>query len=190
MPEDWMAAWQPLIGQVGHELWADQPNVYGEEIERGAVWRYLEPLEFDCPLHYDRDAARAHGYPDILVPCTALLSFAIPLLWNPGEPLFTSAERHAQPSRNTAKGIRSSLEPPTRLGFATSIEADYLSEVFVGDRLCRRGAKLIACTPKETKVGPGAFITWESEILNQHGVRVALVRMTYFRYNPHPGGQE
>lgn len=184
MSEEWKRAWHPLMEQVGRDLAPDQRGVYGDEIERGAVWRYLEPLEFDCPLHFDPEAARAHGHDNIVVPCTAVMSFAIPRMWIPGESLFTSG-RHAQLARNMVTGTRSSLEPPTEHVFATTMETEYLGQVFVGDRIRRRGEKLIACTPKETKVGRGAFLTWESEILNQHGHRVAVLRSTIFRYNPH-----
>ena len=57
--------------------------------------------------------------------------------------------------------------------------------MYVGDRLLRRGARLVACLPKETKVGRGAFLTWESEIVNQRLEVVVRLQTTYFRYNPH-----
>jgi len=56
--------------------------------------------------------------------------------------------------------------------------------VTVGDRLHRRGAKLTDCSLKETSVGRGAFLTWESEIRNQRDELVARTRMTSLRYNP------
>ncbi len=57
--------------------------------------------------------------------------------------------------------------PPSPSFFATDIEIDYLQPVVVGDRVRMKGRKLLSCTPKETSVGRGAFIVWESEILNQ-----------------------
>jgi acyl dehydratase len=61
---------------------------------------------------------------------------------------------------------------------------EYFRPVTVGDRLHRRGAKLTDCSPKETRVGRGAFLTWESEICNQRDELVARTRMTSLRYNP------
>ena len=51
--------------------------------------------------------------------------------------------------------------------------------------MLRRGARLAACEPKETKIGRGAFLTWESEIVNPRLEVVARLRTTFYRYNPH-----
>lgn len=79
------------------------------------------------------------------------------------------------------------LEPPTTGFFATEYDVEYLRPAVVGDTLCRRGARLVGCLPKETKVGGGAFLTWETDIVNQRNEVVAHVRSSFFRYNPHPG---
>jgi hypothetical protein len=184
--DDWARAWQPMIDAVGRQFDERPPLFVADTVEASAVRRYLEPLEFDCALHYDREAARAHGYDDIVVPTSALPTFAFAPMWRPGEVLFTSADRNAQPASSAVTGVRTSLEPPTTGYFATTYDVEYLRAVVVGDRLLRRGAKLIACVPKETKVGRGAFITWESEIINQRHEVVARLQTTFFRYNPHP----
>ena len=56
----------------------------------------------------------------------------------------------------------------------------------VGDRLSRRGNLLLSCTPKETSVGRGAFLVWQSEVRNQRGELVARLRNTTYRYEPRP----
>ncbi|HYD69147.1 FAS1-like dehydratase domain-containing protein [Azospirillum sp.] len=184
---DWAAAWQPMIDAVGQDFAPGLSPPDADPIERGTVRRYLEPLEFDCPLHYDPEVARAYGHDDVVLPCTALMTFALAPAWRPGETIFTSAERDAQPARSAVTGVRSPLEPPTTGFFATEYEVEYLRPAVAGDRLARRGAKLVACTPKETKVGRGAFLTWETDIVNQRGEVVAHMRSSFFRYNPHPG---
>jgi hypothetical protein len=45
-----------------------------------------------------------------------------------------------------------------------SMTSNTFDRQVVGDRLLRRGARLAACEPKETM--RGAFLTWESEIVN------------------------
>jgi acyl dehydratase len=77
------------------------------------------------------------------------------------------------------------LMPRTPGFFATDIEIDYLQPVVVGDRVRMRGRKLLSCVPKETSVGRGAFIVWESEILNQRGEPVTRMRMGMYQYIPH-----
>ncbi|MBB6290520.1 MULTISPECIES: MaoC family dehydratase N-terminal domain-containing protein [unclassified Pseudomonas] len=182
----WEADWQPMITAIGRDF-DDLPVVFvADRIERSAVRRWLEPLEFDCALHFDTDVARMHGYKDLLVPNAALSTFALAPMWRPGEVLFTDDARDAQPSKTPLSGVMCDLEPITTALFVTDLEIDYLLPVTVGDRLLKRGARLIACIPKETKVGRGAFITWQSELFNDHLEVVARSRTTYFRYNPHP----
>jgi len=182
---DWTADWQPMVAAVGTQFDPGPHEFTADVIEAGAVRRYLEPLEFDCALHLDHEAARAQGHPDIVVPTSAIPTFAMAPMWRPGERLFDTADRNAQPAKTPISGVRTELEPPTTGFFATNYDVEYLQPVYVGDRLLRRGAKLLACLPKETKVGRGAFLTWESEIVNQRLEVVARLQTAYFRYNPH-----
>lgn len=183
---DWTAAWHPMIDAVGRQFDDSEPVFVADAVEASAIRRTLEPLEFDCALHYDREVAQAHGYADIVVPTSALPTFAFAPMWRPGETLFTSAERNAQPASSAVTGVRTAIEPPTTGYFATTYDVEYLRPAVVGDRLLRRGARLVACRPKETKIGRGAFLTWESEIVNQRMEVVARLQTTFYRYNPHP----
>lgn len=184
----WVEAWQPMAAAVGRDFAANEDQVYGAAaIERGAILRYLEPLEFGCALHNDPAVARAHGHPDVIAPHTALLTFSIPAMWRPGEsPIFTSEARDAEPARSPMTGRFTGLEPPTTGYFATDFAMDWNRPAAVGERLCRRGALLLSCEPKETAVGRGAFITWQSEIANEAGEVLALMRIGTFRYVPNP----
>ncbi len=168
---DWRDAWQPMIAAVGRDFDEGQPEKWGEVIEESAIRRYVEPLELDATA----------------VPFTALASFALPLLWRAGDPpLFTDDGRDAQPRVSNVNGLLTGLEPPTTHFFAVESDADFFQAAVVGDRLCRRGAVLLSCTPKQTRVGQGAFICWQSEIINARRELLARLRTTFFRYNP-PG---
>lgn len=106
MKGDWTHAWQPMVDAVGRDFGEGRTEVWGETIEASMVRRYIEPLELDSKLHSDAAFARAHGYADIVVPSTAIASFAMPLLWNPGDsPLFDDAARDAQPTRSHIGGL-------------------------------------------------------------------------------------
>jgi hypothetical protein len=185
--EDWKKAWQPMVDAIGTDFSDGMEKWGADEVERGAIRRFLEPLEFDCPLHYDKSVANDYGYPDIIAPYSSLFTWMIPPLWEPGTRVFTSAERNAQPAYSPLTGIQTDLAPPTTGYFATDIEIDYIRPVVVGDRLCRVGYVLLSCEPKETKVGLGAFMVWESEVRNQNGEVVAKTRMGTYNYNPHRG---
>lgn len=185
MNDDWQASWQATIDAIGQEL-SDGSITWGPDVvEAGAVRRYLEPLEFDCALHYDRAVAREHGYSDIIAPYTAMFTFTISALWSPGEHPFNSAERNAQPTITSLRPQLPPQAPPITGYFATDFETDFLREIVVGERLGRRGYRLVGCKPKETKVGRGAFMTFESDVVSSNGDVVARTRSTIYCYEPH-----
>jgi acyl dehydratase len=176
-----------MMDAVGTEFGDGLPQRGPDAIEPGAVRRFAEPLEFGCPLHYDRAVARRHGYRDVVAPASSLITFTIAPLWRPGEsPVFTSPERDAQPARSGLGPRLTGLEPETTGYFAAETGADYLAPAVAGDRLARVGNTLVSCVPKETSVGRGAFITWQYEIRNQRAEVVARLRSTSYSYVPHP----
>jgi hypothetical protein len=175
-----------MMDAVGTEFGDGAPQEGPDAIEPGALRRFAEPLEFGCPLHHDRAVARRHGYHDVLAPVSSLVTFTIPPLWRPSEPaVFTSQEPNAQPARTGLGPRLTGLEPETTGHFATETGADYLAPAVAGDRLARVGSLLLACVPKETSVGRGAFITWQYEIRNQRAEVVARLRSTSYSYVPH-----
>jgi hypothetical protein len=183
--EDWKAAWKPMIDAVGRDF-GGKPIQGADQVELGLIRRYCEPLELDCAIHYDTEAARSAGYDGIVAPVSSVLMFSIPPMWSPGdEPVFTTAGRDDQPARSPIKPPSVDVAPPTTGYFATDIEFDFLADLKVGDRLTRVGNVLLACEPKETRVGRGAFTTWQWEMRNQRGELVARVRTTMYLYNGH-----
>ena len=183
----WQQAWLPLIDAVGTDFGQGTFRAGPDAVEVGALRRFCEPLEFGCPLHHDAAAARRHGYAGVVAPVSAIVTFTIPPLWRPGEPpVFTSPGRNAQPARTGLGPRRTGLEPETTGYFAAETGADYLAPVEVGDRLRRTGDLLLSCVPKQTRVGRGAFVTWQSQIRNQRDVVVARLRSTSYSYVPHP----
>ena len=185
MSEDWTAEWQPLAEAVGRDFGDGTVVLGADAVEPGTIRRYLEPLEISCPIHYDADAARAAGHPGIVAPYTATMVYSVPPMWRPGEPtLYESADRDAQPARSPINNEDLPLAPKTTGFFATDISMEFLRPVTVGERVGRRGRRLISCTPKQTSMGRGAFITWESELVTDRGEVVARVRTGTYAYNP------
>lgn len=182
--DDWAAIWEPMIARIDTDLTDGEITWGADPIERSAVRRYLEPLEFDCPLHYDADVARAHGYADVTAPYTSVITFTMPAMWEPGRPLFTSDERDAQPAYSPINSGNLRLAPEVTGFFATDMEIDFLRAPVVGERLGRRGSLLKACVPKWTSVGRGAFLTVEAEVISDAGDVVARIRNTMFAYEP------
>lgn len=186
--DDWMAAWRPVIDRIGTDVGDGTVRWGVDPIEAGAIRRYLEPLEFDCALHTDPEVARAHGHRAVTAPYTSVTTFALQAVWSPGERQFVSEERNAQPARLSVRPRLPEGAPPVTGFFVTEWEAEYLRPVLAGERLGRRGQRLVACTPKQLRVGRGAFLTFESEVLAEPDEVVARLRTTSFVYDPDPGG--
>ena len=183
---DWTQEWQEVIDAAGQDFSDGQVHYGADVVEASAIRRFLEPLEFDCALHYDAGIARQHGYPDIIAPYTATMSWAMPAMWSPGDPpIFTDDARDAQPALSSINNQGFPLGPRTTGYFATDIELDFIRPVTLGERLGRRGYRLLSCTPKETAVGRGAFMKWESEIVDANGDVVLRMRTGTYSYQPH-----
>lgn len=184
MNETWQAEWQPVVDAVGEDF-ADGETTWGADpVEPGAIRRYLEPVELDCALHTDPEAARQAGFADVTMPATGVITWTIPAAWRPGETLFASADRDAQPVYSAINNDDMPLGPKTTGFFGTDIELDFLRPVVAGERIGRRGKKLVSCTPKETAVGRGAFMTWESDVITTEGEVVARLRVGTYAYVP------
>ena len=184
MSEDWTQAWQPTVDVVGQDFSGGIESTAIDEIERATIRRYCEPLEFSCPLHYDEEVARAHGYAGILAPHSGVSSTWIdPGIWRPGEGTrYPLAHQHVDIPRVRGPVMPEPPEAPTTAGFATDIEIEYHQPPVVGDRLTVKGRELMSCLPRETRVGRGAFMIWQRQVVNQRGELVALLRNGGYRY--------
>lgn len=186
MADEWMQAWQPTIDAVGQDFGGGTESAAIDRIELGAVRKFLEAVELDCPLHYDVGVARQHGYRNVLAPISGVSQTWLDAgLWRPGlGSRYPSAHPHVDIPRERVADAPNPPMPPTTVGFATEVEIEYFEPPVVGDRLTVRGRKLMSCNPRETRVGRGAFMVWEREVVNQDGVRVALIRNGGYSYVP------
>jgi hypothetical protein len=184
--EDWKKVWQQMIGAIGQDFSSEDEREGADVVEKGAIRKFLEPLEFDCPLHYDRNIAIEHGYSDIIAPYSSINTWSIPALWEPGDKIFDSAEKNAQPTKSPVTALKTDLAPDTTGFIVTDVEMDYIKPVTIGDHVRKVGNVLLSCEPKETKIGRGAFMVWESKFLNQHDELLAVTRLQTYNYEPHP----
>ena len=179
--EDWESAWQPLIDAIGTDFAPDEVTWGIEVIEKGIIRRYLEPIEFDAPLHYDEAVAKKHGYAGIIAPYSGLATWTTVGVWSPGQdPVYLSDGRNDLP--RSSRTMVKMPGPDTNGGFATDVEYEYLRPFVLGDRVGTRGRKLLSVLPKQTSVGRGAFSTTESEIVNQDMEVIAVQRLSTYGY--------
>ena len=58
MAEQWISEWDEAIEAIGQDFSDGEKHIAADVVELGAIRRYCEPLEFDCPIHYDEATAR------------------------------------------------------------------------------------------------------------------------------------
>ena len=189
--DDWQAAWQPLLARVGSDLDDGAIRYAPDVVDASAVRRYLEPLEFDCPLHTDPAVARAHGWPDLIAPYVAVWSFMMPAIWAPGDTAtYVGPARDTQPQRSSIADDHFPDAPPTTSVFGTGVSMEFDRPLRVGDRVGIGPRHLVACEPKQTRVGRGAFVTFERDVVTDSGERICRISAQMYLYNPHADGAD
>ncbi|MBI2872261.1 MAG: MaoC family dehydratase N-terminal domain-containing protein [Chloroflexi bacterium] len=176
--------WEEAKKWIGKDL-LDHPIEGGDEVERTTIRRRCEILEFDCPLHWDDKGAKAHGYKGMFAPHHMLLTYARPAYWKPGMPTAWSSNDPNFHLRSTEDHRKRVPFPPTSAGFATDVEIDYIRPLYIGDRVVLKEDKLFSITPRNTRVGEGAFVMWEQRFYNQRDELVAVAKRGGYQYDPH-----
>jgi 3-methylfumaryl-CoA hydratase len=143
------------------------------------IRRKLEVIGFHSSLHDDEAFARAHGYETIVSPVSMVRVWAMPAYWLPGQ-----QAPGAEPFHTPVPG---QLVPgPGEALIAVGVRMEYRAPLYPGDRVSSV-AVLTRVTPKETRVGPGAFFDVETTYANQRGETVTLETVTFLRYTLRPG---
>ncbi|MGE0309884.1 MAG: MaoC family dehydratase N-terminal domain-containing protein [Acidimicrobiia bacterium] len=169
---------------LAHGTWDDARALIGppllemrgaDQVDRSAIRRLLEVHEWDYPVAYDTAAAEDAGLPDIVAPATSYLTFALPAYWSPGDPPLESYVIPPLPYR--------SVPGEGSMMIATAVQIEFAAPLHPGDRVTSTWW-LRSVVPKTTRVGAGAFLTFEALFANQRGDEIARERTTVLRYGP------
>jgi len=184
---DWTADWQTLIDRIGTHLDGSEIQFGPDPVEASHIRQYLEVLELDCQLHYDRAVAQEHGWPDVTAPYTSAWSFVFPPSWAPGwSSAYRGTGRDEQPGTGAMQREALPFAPPTTHTFGTNASYEFTRPPIVGDRVGMTGRFLLGCVPKQTRVGRGAFVTVSRQLVTQHDELVCAMEMEMYLYNPLP----
>ncbi|MGH2970252.1 MAG: FAS1-like dehydratase domain-containing protein [Solirubrobacteraceae bacterium] len=172
-----------MSGALAQGSWSDAEALVGQVIGSFAgpdpvsvadIRRKLEVLAFDCPLHYNEEIARVHGYRAIVAPVSMTRAWAIPSYWEPGRP-----RSGAEPLAVMFAAANVPGEGDTMI--ATAIRCEHFEPLHPGDRVAAT-AVLRSVERKTTRVGSGAFLVVDTTFVNQRGETVTVETSTLFRY--------
>lgn len=151
-----------------------------DEVTRGDIRRKLEVFGFDCPLHYDEAVARAHGYRTLVAPNAMTALWTMEPYWQPGDP-----EHYPGEPEKVGPIAGTQIPTPYAKGMNVSSEWEFFEPLYPGDRLKGRW-KLVEINEKQTRVGPGVFLTVEATYTKATGEVVGIARNTLLSYNEDP----
>jgi 3-methylfumaryl-CoA hydratase len=154
-----------------------------DECTRSDIRRKLEVFCFDCPIHYDDEVARAHGYKMVTAPHAMGSLWGLRPLWTPGKPAIFGPK--VPEIRGTGTDHRTRVPLPFSKGFASDREDEFFEPVYPGDRL-RGTSKLVEIIPKRTSLGNGVFLKNESRVYKQSGELISVSHHGSYRYDPDP----
>ena len=151
-----------------------------DEVSINDIRRKLEVYCFDCPLHYDDRVARAHGYRGVVAPVALTPLWGMQAYWSPGQPV-----AFIPGARENPGGMKVELPSKFPKGLNVGTQWEYFEPLYPGDRLGGTW-RLIEVKPRETRLGDGVFLTYETNVYKQSGELVAKNSNTSFSYFPHP----
>lgn len=178
--------WSETEKWIGRNL-VTTPREGADFVERGTIRRQLEALEMDCPLHYDEEVAKEHGHPGLTAPYHMLTVYNWGAMWTPGaETRWPSAEDVNYTIQPLPQGEALTVPSPGTAGFVTDLEVEYERPLRIGDRVIQKDNVLVNVNPRKTRVGDGAFLTYEATYVNQDGEVLGRTRNTIYSYVPTP----
>ena len=177
---------QPSWGKWG--TWEETERYLGkvigekvgvDAVELGTIRRWLEPKEFQCPLHTDVSIAQSAGFKEVIAPSTMMFTYGLPAYWQAGD----AAAKLGDEPRQIPIPVIFDVPAPCTLSFASNMDVEFFESMYVGDHITRT-CRLKSITRKELRVGKGAFLVEEDTYTNQDAVLIAVVNLTIFRFVP------
>ncbi len=176
--------WTATREFVGRDIMLE-PKAGIDAVERSAIRRQMEVLEMDCPLHIDDAVAQKHGYDAVFAPLHMIQTFQTASMWEPGlGTIWPTDDPHFTNSGTGRAGRAMDVPSPGTAGFVTDLEVEFLKPLYLGERVAQVSQTLLEVNPRKTRVGDGAFLTYESMFENQDGVSVGRQKMVSYTYIP------
>ena len=169
--------WEDTAKHIGEDYSGGIIMVADERVDPSMITRYCEVAEISNLTYWDEDVARMAGFRGQVVPWAMVKE--VPTysgLWRPGEgtrfPLDADIDFQSQLAARQPS-VGSPPTPVTNAGFFTDMTIEFFEPICVGDRITSMGKQLHHVTPRETRVGIGAFVGYTTSYFNQQGNVVA-----------------
>jgi acyl dehydratase len=147
-------------------------------LDAAAIGRYAMTIGADDPCHYDPQAARSAGHPDVVAPPNMLAAI---VEWGIGTP-----EAQLQPDGTPPDGDMPLGDGELGLRvMGAGEEMELVNPVTAGTELVLE-TTMEAVTPKQTRSGPCIFVTTRNTFTSADGTLLNRNRRTVALRNPLP----
>ena len=186
MDGDPNVTWQDTAKHIGEDYSGGMIMVADERVDKTMISRWCEPAEIGNLTYWDEEVARMAGYRSQAVPWAMVKE--VPTYcgnWRPTQPTRFPLDAEVDYQSQLAQRQPSAGDPPTppvNAGFFTDMTIEFFEPVCLGDRLTTMGRVLHHVTPKETRVGVGAFLGYTTSYFNQSGQLVAQATQGTYRF--------
>lgn len=166
-----------LVGQpVGARRTAEAPDPVNQPMIR----HWTAAFEDGNPVYTDPDAAASSRFGGIVAPPLMLQT------WTMATPTITGiAERGGSPVESEGPAALSILDDAGYVGtLATNSEFEIVRYLRLGDVISATSTFESISGEKQTRLGPGRFVTWVTEYTDQTGGVVGRQRFRILKFKP------
>jgi acyl dehydratase len=149
--------------------------VFADHDVSWALVKYFCAMVRDANASYWDDELARQVWGGIVAPPAMLMTWALAPEWAPW---------HGGP----APLLLADVPLPGTSAISTDCEAEFFRPVRVGDRLSMEETVVSVSPRKQTRLGPGHFVTTEATYRSQEGELVARYRHVLLRFTPEPAG--
>ncbi|HEY4331214.1 MAG TPA: MaoC family dehydratase N-terminal domain-containing protein [Ilumatobacteraceae bacterium] len=171
---------QQLAALVGKPVGTGVPSVAPDPVNQPMIRHWAAAFDDQNPLYTDVEFARGSQFGEIMAPPLMLQTWTMPT------PILNGIrERGGSPSINTGPGPLSVLDDAGYVAtLASNSEFEIERYIGLGEVLSSSTVIEAISEEKQTRVGPGRFVTWISTYTTATGEVVARQRFRILKFKP------
>ncbi len=171
---------QQLDGFVGKPLGRGGHAVAPDPVNQPMIRHWSAAFEDDNPVYTDPDRAGTSRFGGIVAPPLMLQT------WTMATPKITGiAERGGSPVESDGAGALAMLDEAGFVGtLASNSEFEIERYLHLGERITSSTVLESISDEKQTRLGPGHFVTWVTTYLDEGGQVVGRQRFRILKFKP------